>query len=258
MIITCLPVFRCCLFQSHHNRLFKVLLIANLIFWTSTTNAQLFGNKSFALIEPSEAPKSIVQKAANIIPSARQLRWQQLEVTGFLHFGINTFTNKEWGDGSENPGLFHPTGLDARQWVRTCKEAGIKLVILTAKHHDGFCLWPSQYTEHSVKNSLYKNGEGDVVKEVSDACKKYGLKFGVYLSPWDRNHASYGKPEYITYYRNQLKEIFDAYGPVFEMWFDSPEQMAAVFATPEGAKVRADLPNFTAGTTVTRLVSKLD
>jgi alpha-L-fucosidase len=122
--------------------------------------------------------------------------------------------------GGESEKLFNPKQLDANQWVSVLKEAGFKGIILTCKHHDGFCKWPSQYTSHSVKNSPYKEGKGDIVKEVSDACKQQGLKFGIYLSPWDRNHKDYGKPEYIQYYRNQLKELFTTYGPVFEMWFD--------------------------------------
>jgi Alpha-L-fucosidase len=154
------------------------------------------------------------------VPSAEQLAWHQMEMNAFIHFTINTFTGREWGMGSESPSLFNPARPDANQWARVLKETGFKGMILTCKHHDGFCLWPTQYTEHSIKNSPYKNGKGDIVKETSDACKKYGLKFGVYLSPWDRNRADYGKPEYITYYRNQLKELFTCYGPIFEMWFD--------------------------------------
>ncbi len=155
------------------------------------------------------------------IPAANQLAWHEMEMNAFVHFTTNTFSGKEWGYGDEKPSIFNPSDeYDADQWVRTFKETGFKGVILTCKHHDGFCLWPSKYTEHSVKNSPWRNGQGDVVRDVMRACKKYELKFGIYLSPWDRNHAAYGSPAYLEYYRNQLKELFTTYGPVFEMWFD--------------------------------------
>ncbi len=141
------------------------------------------------------------------IPNQRQLDWQELEFYAFIHFNMNTFTNMEWGTGGESSSQFNPTELDCRQWAKTFKDAGMKGIIITAKHHDGFCLWPSKYTQHSVKNSPWRNGQGDLILELADACKEFGLKLGIYYSPWDRNHAHYGKPEYITYMRNQLKEL---------------------------------------------------
>ena len=154
------------------------------------------------------------------VPSANQMRWQEMEYYAFVHFSLNTWTDQSWGYGNEDVKLFNPKELDCRQWARICKQAGMKGIIITAKHHSGFCLWPSKYTEYSVKNAPWKGGKGDVVREMANACKEYGLKLGIYLSPWDRNHADYGKPEYITYFRNQLTELLTNYGPIFEVWFD--------------------------------------
>lgn len=161
-----------------------------------------------------------VPSAFGPVPNENQLNWQQMEYYAFVHLSVNTYTDMSWGFGDEDPKTFNPTDLDCRQWARICKEAGMKGIIITAKHHSGFCLWPSEFTEYSVKNSPWKNGKGDVIRELSDACKEYGLKLGIYLSPWDRNHPDYGKPEYITYFRNQLKELLTNYGEVFEVWFD--------------------------------------
>ena len=154
------------------------------------------------------------------IPSENQLRWQDMEMYAFIHYSLNTYTDQEWGFGNEDPKLFNPSNLDCRQWARVCKQAGMKGIIFTAKHHCGFCMWPSKYTEYSVKNSPWKNGQGDVVRELAEACKEEGLKFAVYLSPWDRNHPEYGKPAYVTYFRNQLRELLTEYGDIFEVWFD--------------------------------------
>lgn len=154
------------------------------------------------------------------VPNENQMRWQEMEYYAFVHFSVNTYTDMAWGKGDEDPKIFNPTELDCRQWARICKEAGMKGIIITAKHHSGFCLWPSEYTDYSVKNSPWREGKGDVVREMADACKEYGLKLGIYLSPWDRNHPDYGKPEYITYFRNQLTELLTNYGEIFEVWFD--------------------------------------
>ena len=159
--------------------------------------------------------------ASRLIPTEQQLNWQQGELTAFLHFGMNTFTGREWGDGTENPEWFNPTELDCEQWVLALKDGGFKYAILTAKHHDGFCLWPTATTEHSVKNSPWRDGKGDLVREFRDACDKYGIKFGVYLSPWDRNAECYGdSPAYNKFFIEQLTELLTNYGDVYEVWFD--------------------------------------
>jgi len=158
--------------------------------------------------------------AAGPLPSAAQLKWQDNNFYLFVHFGPNTFTDLEWGKGSEKEEVFNPTALDCRQWCRIAKAAGAKGIILTAKHHDGFCLWPSAYSKHTVAQSNWRNGKGDVLKELSRACKEAGLSFGVYLSPWDRNHPAYGTPEYNDVFVNMMKEVVSAYGPFFEFWWD--------------------------------------
>ncbi|MBQ7981591.1 MAG: alpha-L-fucosidase, partial [Oscillospiraceae bacterium] len=158
------------------------------------------------------------EKLITAVPHKRQLAHQQLEFYAFIHFTVNTFTDKEWGDGKESPSIFNPTKLDAEQWVTAIKSAGMKGLILTCKHHDGFCLWKSKFTKHTVEFSHYK---GDIVKAVSDACRKHGIKFGVYLSPWDRNCPLYGQGKaYDDFFINQLTELLTGYGDVFSVWFD--------------------------------------
>ena len=155
-----------------------------------------------------------------VLPSARQMKWSEMEFYNFLHFTVNTFTDREWGYGDESPSVFNPTAFDADAIVETLKSAGSTGVILTCKHHDGFCLWPTKTTEHSIRYSPYKGGHGDLVKEVSEAAARHGLKFGVYLSPWDRNQAAYGTPAYLNIYRRQMRELLTNYGDIFEIWHD--------------------------------------
>ncbi len=179
-----------------------------------------FGWPFFALLLSFCQEKATPPAPILPIPEERQIAWQELGFYGFIHFNMNTFSDREWGFGDEKPEQFNPSQLDARQWARIAKEAGMKALIITAKHHDGFALWPSKYTEHSVKNSPWWEGKGDLIREFVDACREYGLKVGIYYSPWDRNHPDYGKPEYITYMRNQLTELLTNYGEIFEVWFD--------------------------------------
>lgn len=160
------------------------------------------------------------EKIQDPLPTKAQLAWHDMEFYLFAHFGPNTFTDKEWGEGTETEDVFNPTNLDCRQWCRVAKAAGAKGIIITAKHHDGFCLWPSKYSMHTVRQSKWKNGKGDVLRELSQACKEYGLKFGIYISPWDRNHPKYGTAAYNDVFVDMIKEIFTNYGPIWELWWD--------------------------------------
>lgn len=199
--------------------LFRLLLLGagSLAVGCRSAAERYVGSASFPDSLPLEEKCRI---AAHVVPSERQLQWQQMEFTGFICYGINTFTDSEWGTGREDPKLFAPTELNARQWARTAREAGMKMLLLTCKHHDGFCLWPSRYTDFSVASTPWRDGKGDLVREVADACRAEGLKFAVYLSPWDMNHPSYGTDAYNDYFINQLEELLTQYGPIAEVWFD--------------------------------------
>lgn len=176
--------------------------------------------RNVQVIEPADSPEMVIRKAARVVPTRRQIKWQEKEMAAFVHFGINTFTGKEHGDGTESPSFFQPSAFNPRQWARVFKEAGFRMVILTAKHHDGFCLWPTRTTNYSVKSSPWRKGRGDVVREVAMACREEGLDFGLYLSPWDRHEKSYGTPRYNEFFRQQIRELLTDYGPIAEVWFD--------------------------------------
>jgi alpha-L-fucosidase len=201
-------------------RYFTLLLLTVAILTGCNQRANTYFEKELTYPDILTSDQKI-KLAAYVVPTQRQYEWQQLELTAFIHFGINTFTGREWGNGSEDPLLFNPTDFNAEQWVTTLQEAGFKMLILTAKHHDGFCLWPTQTTTHSVAASPWRNGQGDIVREVKEACDKSNMKFGIYLSPWDRNAASYGdSPKYNQLFVNQLTELLTNYGDVDEVWFD--------------------------------------
>ena len=197
-----------------------VIILTALVIGCTTRTKQEFYEKHVEF--PTNATyEQKIDMVSRLVPTPQQLEWQQMELTAFLHFGMNTFTGNEWGNGNDSPKLFYPSELDCEQWVRALKNGGFKMALITAKHHDGFCLWPTATTEYSVKNSLWKDGKGDVIRELRDACEKYGMKFGVYLSPWDRNAESYGdSPAYNKFFIKQLTELLTNYGEVHEVWFD--------------------------------------
>ncbi|MGD8539330.1 MAG: alpha-L-fucosidase [Candidatus Aminicenantes bacterium] len=174
------------------------------------------------------------------IPSERQLAWHQIKYHAFIHFGPNTFTDVEWGHGGESPDVFFPSELDCRQWVKVIKDAGMEGAIITAKHHDGFCLWPSEYSTHTVRQSKWRNGKGDVLRELSEACEEFGIKFGVYVSPWDRNHPAYFTPRYNDVFKKMLEEVLTNYGDVYYVFFDG-----AFSVGPDGKRQVYDWDGFT-------------
>jgi alpha-L-fucosidase len=211
-----------------------------VVFQAQQKETQAAPYHNYVFIEPGDDEAAVIRKAASVVPSPRQAAWQAREFIAFTHFGMDTFTDREWGLGTEDPKLFAPTAFDAKQWVRVVKDAGMKMLIVTAKHHDGFCLWPSALTAHSVKSSPWRKGQGDVVGEVAAACHEAGLGFGVYLSPWDRHEKSFGdSPRYNEYFRGQLRELLTKYGQVDEVWFDGANGEG-----PNGKKQVYDWPSY--------------
>lgn len=205
----------------------KIILVLLLAAATALTSLAVFKDqateppfKNIQIIDPGDPPDMVIRKAARVVPTRRQLRWQEKEMAAFVHFGLNTFTGKELGDGTESPSIFQPSAFNPRQWAQLFKEAGFRMIILTAKHHDGFCLWQTTTTDYSVRKSPWRQGRGDVVREVAMACREEGLDFGFYLSPWDRHEKSYGSPRYNEFFRRQLRELLTNYGPIAEVWFD--------------------------------------
>lgn len=216
-----------------------VLMTFPIIQATLFAQEKYIGN-NFVTLKPGSSEQEIIEAAAHVTPSARQLGWQKLEITAFVHFGLNTFYNQEWGHGTEDPARFNPKLLHTDQWAKVISEAGFEMLIMTCKHHDGFCLWPSKYTDHTVASSPWRQGKGDLVKEISESCRKYNLKFGIYLSPWDRHESSYGNSaEYNKFFINQLTELLTNYGTVDEVWFDG-----ACGEGPNGKKQEYDWESY--------------
>jgi alpha-L-fucosidase len=206
----------------------------------SISRRDVLTSSAAALVAGRFFNRSLWAQAGRPLPTASQLEWQRDELAIFLHFGVNTFTDREWGDGSEDPRIFNPTRLDTRQWARVARSAGFRTMVLTAKHHDGFCLWPSRTTQHSVASSPWREGRGDLVGEFVASCRAEGLKVGLYCSPWDRNHPSYGdSPRYNDIFCDQLTELLTNYGPVHEVWFDGANGEG-----PNGKRQEYDWPRF--------------
>lgn len=203
------------------NLKFSFIIILFAIFIVNISAlCQIDSGGNFVIINPDDSPDQIIKKAAKVTPSQRQYEWQKLELTGFIHFGINTFNEVEWGEKNTDITKFNPVNIDVKQWVKVFKDAGIKLIILTTKHHDGLCLWPTKFTDYNISNTPFQNGKGDIVRDLSKASHEAGIKFGVYLSPWDMHEKTYGTPEYNEHLMNQLTELLTNYGEISEVWFD--------------------------------------